>query len=87
MRIWSLSDYFEKMYISSYYGVKKNNQEFFKIPIKEFNLQTDDIIFVDDNDIPLDTATSLGIKVYKMDRTNTITEDKYEVIHSLNEIK
>ncbi len=87
MRIWSLNDYFEKMYISSYYGVKKDNQEFFKIPMKEFNLKADDIIFVDDNDIPLDTATSLGIKVYKMDRTNTITDDKYEVIHSLNEIK
>lgn len=87
MHIWSLSDYFEKMYISSYYGMKKDNPEFFKLAIKEFNINIEDAIFVDDNDIPLDTASSLGINVYKMDRFNKIKKDKYSVIHNLREIK
>ena len=87
MNIWGLSEYFEKIYISSYYGLKKNNQKFFKLPMKEFKLKKEDILFVDDSDVPLETATSLGIKVLKMDRYSKIKNDKYEVIHSLNEIK
>ena len=87
MNIWGLDEYFEKMYISSYYGLKKDNQEFFKLPMKEFNLKVEDIVFVDDSDIPLNTASSLGLKVYKMDRTKTIKNDKYPVINNLDEIK
>ena len=87
MHIWGLNEFFQKMYISSYYGVKKDNKKFFKIPMKEFNLKKENIIFVDDGDVPLETAMSLGIKVYKMDRFNNIKEDKYDVIHSLDEIK
>ena len=86
MKAWMLDQYFKKMYISSYYGIKKDNPDFFRLPMDEFGIRSQDITFVDDNDVPLDTADSLGIKVYKMDRFNKIQQDKYPVIHNLKGI-
>jgi HAD superfamily hydrolase (TIGR01509 family) len=86
MDYWKLSEYFKKLYISSYYGIKKDTQDFFRVPIDEFGISTDQIIFVDDSDVPLDTASSMDIKVYKMDRYNKLTNDKYPVIHNLKGI-
>ena len=83
MHKWELADYFEKMYISSYYGIKKDNQEFFRIPMNEYNVDSSNIVFVDDSNTPLDTAISLGIESYKMDRYNNISSDEYNVIHDL----
>ena len=83
MKIWNLDKYFLKMYISSYYGIKKDNIEFFKIPMDEYNIDHSDITFVDDSDIPLETATSMGIKALKMDRFNQVKSDKYPVINNL----
>jgi HAD superfamily hydrolase (TIGR01509 family) len=86
MNAWMLDQYFKKMYISSYYGIKKDNPDFFRVPMNEFGLRPQNITFVDDNDVPLDTANSLGIKVYKMDRFKNIQQDKYPVIHDLKSI-
>lgn len=83
---WNLSEYFKKLYISSYYGIKKDDQGFFRIPMDEFGITPEEITFVDDGDVPLETATSMGIKVYKMDRYNKLTNDKYPVIHNLRGI-
>ena len=84
MEHWHLSQYFKDIYISSYYGIKKNNPEFFKIPMEEYGIDSSDIIFVDDSDTPLNTAIGLGIESYKMDRYNNIKESNYNVIHDLN---
>ena len=83
MNHWGLTEYFKNMYISSYYGIKKDNPEFFKIPMDEYNIDPSNILFVDDSNTPLDTAISIGIESYKMDRYNNIQEDDYKVIHDL----
>ena len=83
MHEWNLAEYFEKMYISSYYGIKKDKKEFFQIPMDEYNIDSSNILFVDDSNTPLDTAISMGIESYKMDRYNNIQEDDYKVIHDL----
>jgi HAD superfamily hydrolase (TIGR01509 family) len=81
---WDLSQYFKDIYISSYYGIKKDNPDFFKIPMEEHHIDASDAIFVDDSDVPLNTAIGLGIDSYKMDRYNNIKESNYNVIHDLN---
>ena len=83
MNHWGLTEYFKNMYISSYYGIKKDKKEFFRIPMDEYNIDPSNILFVDDSNTPLDTAISMGIDSYKMDRYNNIQEDDYKVIHDL----
>ena len=80
---WGLTEYFVNMYISSYYGIKKDRKEFFQIPMDEYSIDPSNIIFVDDSNTPLNTAISMGIESYKMDRYNNIKEDDYTVIHDL----
>ena len=83
MHQWDLSKYFEDMYISSYYGIKKDNEDFFKIPMNDHGIDPSQVLFVDDSNYPLNTAMGLGIESYKMDRYNNISSDDYEVIHDL----
>ena len=83
MHKWELDQYFKNMYISSYYGIKKDNEEFFKIPMNEYHIDPSEIVFVDDTEYPLDTARGLGIESYKMDRYKNIITDDCSVIHDL----
>lgn len=84
---FDLSKYFEKIYISSYYGIKKDVKGFFQKPIYDFNLSKSSVVFVDDLDYPLETATSMGITSFKMDRYKVVKSDKYPVINNLFELK
>ncbi len=86
MHNWDLDKYFKELYISSYYGIKKDNQDFFRIPMDEFGIDPEEIVFVDDSIVPLETATSMGIKSYQMDREHILTKTKYPIIHSLKNI-
>lgn len=87
MNYWDLSKYFEDIYISSYYGIKKDDKRFFQKPMYDHNMGKCEMIFVDDNDYCLDTATSMGIPSLKMDRYKVVESDKYPVINNLHDIK
>ena len=87
MDYWDLSKYFEQIYISSVYGIKKDDKAFFQKPIYDHNLSKDHIIFVDDSDYCLDTSSAMGIKSIKMDRYKVVDSKKYPVINNLFELK
>ena len=80
-----IDKYFEKMYISSVYGTKKEYGDFFDYPIKEFIINPSEAIFVDDNEKLLDVAVTKGLNVRLMDRDN-VEQSKYQKINSLFEI-
>lgn len=81
-----ISKYFEKVYISSVYGVRKRDGVFFDIPIKEFEIKQGEALFVDDNEALLDVAKQKNINVLLMDRSKEAKESKYKIISSLKEI-
>lgn len=80
-----LDKYFEKMYISSVYGTKKEHGDFFDYPIKEFCINPSEAIFIDDNESLLDVAVTKGLNVILMDRENT-EFSKYNKINNLFEL-
>ena len=78
-----LSKYFDKIYISSVYGTKKSNGDFFDIMIDEYNIKDGEAYFVDDNESLLDIAKEKGLDVRQMDREREVKSSKYEIIHDL----
>lgn len=82
-----LFKYFTKTYMSSVYGVTKSDGTLFDYPIKDFNIQNGDAIFVDDKEKLLDIATTKGLDVMLMDRDDSAKNSKYKVIKSLRDIK
>lgn len=85
MKKRGLDKYFEKMYISSVYGTKKEYGDFFDYPIKEFNINPSEAIFVDDNEKLLDVAVIKELDVRLMDRDN-VEQSKYIKINNLYEL-
>ena len=78
-----LSKYFDKIYISSYYGTKKSNGDFFDIVIDEYNIKPGEAFFVDDNESLLDIAKEKNLDVRQMDREGVVVSSKHEIIHDL----
>ena len=85
MKNRGLDKYFEKMYISSIYNLKKEEGIFFDYPISDFNIKDGEAIFVDDNESLLDVAITKCLDVRLMDRDNTV-ESKYIKINNLFEL-
>ena len=83
MKNKNIYKYFKKLYISSFYGVQKSDIELFDYPIKEFKIQENEAIFIDDNESLLDIATTKGLQVRLMDRSNKVVESKYQIINNL----
>lgn len=79
-------DYFEKIYISSIYGVQKKEKVFFDYPIKDYKIQKGEAIFVDDNEELLDVASEKGLEVRLMNREKQEIISKYKMINNLLEI-
>lgn len=79
----NLSKYFKKIYISSVYGTKKSEGDFFDYPINDFNIKEGEAYFVDDNESLLDVAVSKGLEVRQMDREKVVSFSKYPIIHDL----
>lgn len=79
-------DYFEKIYISSIYGVQKKEKVFFDYPIKDYKIQKGEAIFVDDNEKLLDVASEKGLEVRLMNREKQEMISKYKMINNLLEI-
>lgn len=81
-----LTKYFEKVYISSYYGTQKKDGIFFDYVVDDFNIKPHEALFIDDNEVNLMRAEEKGIDVLLMDRDNEATNSKYKKICSLFDI-
>ena len=86
LKHYNLYDYFDKVYISSVYGVQKSEGVFFDYPINEYSIKPGEALFIDDNEINLDQAKEKGLDVLLMDREKTLTKSKYKIINNLMEI-
>mgnify|MGYP002623683013 CR=1 FL=1 len=86
MKEFGLYDLFDKIYISSFYGVEKKDKVFFDYPIRDFNIKTGEGLFIDDNESLLEIAKEKGLNVMLMDRENNISNSKYKKIKSLRKI-
>lgn len=82
----NIDKYFDKMYSSSDYGVKKEDGILFDYPINEFNIKAGEAIFIDDNESLLDVAVTKGLIVRHMDRESIIINSKYKRINNLKNI-
>lgn len=86
MKNVGIYNYFEKVYVSSIYGVEKKDKVFFDYPIKDFNIKNGEAIFVDDNEQLLDIALEKGFIVKLMNRENEKLKSKYQSINNLYEL-
>ena len=83
LRKHKLDELFEKVYVSSMYGVEKKDGVFFDYPIDDFSIGDGEALFIDDNEKNLDIAKKKGYNVLLMDRDNKNTDSKYDVINNL----
>ena len=83
LKDYNLYDFFEKIYVSSVYGVEKKDKVFFDYPIKDFNIKPNEALFIDDNELNLDIAKEKGFDVLLMDRSKKIDKSKYKIINDL----
>lgn len=79
----NIYDYFDKIYISSFYGVEKKDGLFFNYPIRDFNIKKGEALFIDDKEENLDIASSYDMDVMLMDRFNEIDGSNYPIISDL----
>lgn len=86
MKHYQIYDLFDRIYVSSFYGVEKKDIVFFDYPIQDFNIKDGEAIFIDDNENLLDIAKEKGLEVRLMDRENKILNSKYKIINNLSEI-
>ena len=86
LKEYNLYNYFDKIYISSFYGVEKKDKLLFDYPINEFNIKPKEALFIDDNEFNLDNAKEKGFDVMLMDRENIIKDSKYKIINNLKNI-
>ena len=83
---YKMSDYFEKVYISSIYGCVKKDRVFFDYPINDFNIKEGEALFIDDAEENLEAAKEKGLDVLLMDRKKQVNDSKYKVINDLMHI-
>lgn len=83
LKEYDLYDDFEKIYISSIYGVEKKDKVLFNYPIKELNIRPNEALFIDDNEFNLDIALEKGLDVMLMDREKKVKDSKYQIINNL----
>jgi glucose-1-phosphatase len=57
----SLNDLFEKVYLSFELGIRKPDKNFFKLILEENHLDASETLFIDDLELNLPPAQSLGI--------------------------
>ena len=83
LKEYDLYDDFEKIYISSIYGVEKKDKVLFNYPIKELNIRPNEALFIDDNEFNLDISLEKGLDVMLMDREKKVKDSKYQIINNL----
>lgn len=82
----NLTKHFEKIYVSSIYGIQKKDIDLFDYPINDFNIKENEAIFIDDNEELLNIAKTKKLQVKLMDRENIIKNSKYDIINDLKKI-
>ena len=82
----NLDQYFDKIYVSSIYGVEKKDKVFFDYPINDYNIKPGEALFIDDLDTNLDVAKGKGLDVLQMDREGVIKDSRHKIIHDLDNI-
>ena len=65
---------FDKIYLSHEIGYRKPNKEAFQIILKENDLQTREVYFIDDSLQHIKAAENLGINCHYLQETEDITE-------------
>jgi putative hydrolase of the HAD superfamily len=63
---------FKKVYYSHEIGLRKPNPEAFNIILKENNLNTSEVLFIDDSIQHIKIAKQLGIKTYHLTKDESI---------------
>ena len=86
LKYYNLDSYFDKIYVSSIYGVEKKDKTFFDYPIKEYSIKPGEALFIDDNESNLDIAHEKGLDVLLMDRNNKVGSSKYTIINDLSNL-
>ena len=82
----NLDNYFNKVYVSSIYGLSKKDLLFFENVINDYNIKPGETLFIDDNESNLDNAKKVGFDCMLMDRNNNKKESKYKIINDLKNI-
>ncbi|MBP5684154.1 MAG: HAD family hydrolase, partial [Bacilli bacterium] len=72
LKDYGIYDFFDKIYISSVYGVLKKEKVFFDYPINDYHIKPGEALFIDDTEINLDAAKEKSLDVLLMDRNNTV---------------
>ncbi len=83
LKHYKLDTYFDKVYISSVYGCKKDEGLLFDYPIKDYNIKKGEALFIDDSERNLYEALKKNLDVLLMDREKEIKKSKYKVINNL----
>ena len=78
---WSeFKSLFDKMYLSHEIGYRKPNKEAFQIILKENDLQTREVYFIDDSLHHIKAAENLGINCHYLQETEDIREVFLDII-------
>ena len=59
-----VDDYFEKAYYSHKVGMRKPNADIFEFVLEDANINAAETLFIDDTQMNIDTATTLGFKTH-----------------------
>lgn len=86
LKHFKLDQYFDKIFISSIYGTKKEDGTFFDVMLHDYDITESNAVFIDDHKENLEVAKTKGISVLLIDRNNKKIESNYIVINSLSEI-
>lgn len=70
----SLSELFEKVYLSFELGMRKPDPDFFKLIIKENDLCPSETVFIDDSEQNLPPAQKMGIQTIFLNKAKDITD-------------
>lgn len=68
-------DNFDIKLISCNVGMKKPNEDFYKLLIERSNLKSDELIFIDDSEVNLLTAQKFGINTIYFKNAGQLRED------------
>ena len=79
-------DLFDKVYVSSICGTSKNEESFFDMVIKDYNIKENNAVFIDDFEDNLDIGIRKKLNVIMLDRENK-KDSKYKKISNLVELE
>lgn len=77
---YSMSDYFDDMYISIHHGVTKPDPKFFQIILTEQKLTPEECIFIDDRIENVESAENLGIHGIQYENASQLKTELMELL-------